>query len=116
MARKNNESMQNKVEKSESVPDNSGVPKGEQMALLNTLPEHSKEILRLARAYLAKIKARMEIQNGENGELSLQQQLLALVKSENITRDNDGKIKFTIDSIEIELVPTKEKVKVTIVD
>jgi len=115
MAKKNSV-MQREVERSELEPDNSDVPKGEQMDLINVSPEHSKEIVKLARAYNAKVKARLEIQNGIGGEVELQQKLLDLVKAEDLTRDNNGKIKFTVDSVEIELVPTKEKVKVKIVE
>ena len=102
-------SMQKEVEKSE-------VPVGEQMPLIDVSPEHSKEIVKVARAYNAKVKARLAIQKGRDGEEDLQQKLLELVKAENLNRDNQGKIKFTVDSVEIELVPTKEKVKVKIVD
>ena len=108
MSRKNS-SMQNEVEKSE-------VPVGEQMPLIDVSPEHSKEIVKVVRAYNAKVKARLAIQKGKDGEEDLQQKLLELVKAENLNRDNEGKIKFTVDGIEIELVPTKEKVKVKIVD
>jgi len=108
MARKKT-AMQNEVEKSE-------VPVGEQMPLMDVSPVHSKEIVKIARAYNAKVKERKGIQEGKGGEYDLQQRLLDLVKAENLTRDSNGKIKFTVDSVEIELVPTKEKVKVKIVD
>ena len=104
---KKKSSMQNEVEKSE-------VPVGAQMPLIDVLPEHSMEIVKVARAYNAKVKARLDIQKGRDGEDDLQQKLLDLVKAEHLNRDNEGKIKFTVDSVEIELVPTKEKVKVRI--
>jgi len=97
------------VEKSE-------VPVGQQIPLLDVGPKKSKEIVKAARAYSAKVKARLEIQKGSNGEEALQQQLLELVKAEDLQRDSDGKIKFAVDGIEIELVPTKEKVKVKIIE
>ena len=106
---KKKSSMQKEVEKSE-------VPVGAQMPLIDVSPEHSEEIVKVARAYYAKVKARKEIQEGRGGEYELQERLLALVKAENLTRDGNGKIKFTVDSVELELVPMKEKVKVKIVD
>jgi len=106
MAKKNS-SMQKKVEKSE-------VPVGAQMPLIDIGPEKSKEIVRIGRAYNAKVKERLAIQNGRNGEFELQQKLLDLVKAENLTRDKNGKIKFKIDGVSIELTPTKEKIKVKV--
>jgi hypothetical protein len=106
-------SMQKEVEKTEQATA-SGVPVGEQMPLIDVAPEHSKEIVRVARAYNAKVKARLLIQKGRDGEEELQEILLELVKAENLTRDKDGKIKFKVDGVGIELTPTKEKVKVTI--
>ena len=106
---------ENKNSKQASLNE-AGVEVGEQMPLMDVSPEHSKEIVKVARAYKAKVNARLAIQKGKNGEEDLQQELLNLVKAENLSRDNEGKIKFTVAGIEIELVPTKEKVKVKMVD
>ena len=106
-----------KKENSKQASSNeAGVPVGEQMPLIDVSPEHSKEIEKVARAYNAKVKARLDIQKGRDGEEDLQQRLLDLVKAENLSRDNSGKIKFTVNGVEILLVPTKEKVKVKMVD
>ena len=109
------DSMQNQVEKDEAATATE-VPVGETMPLIDVSPEHSREIVRVARAYHAKIQARLAIQKGRNGEDALQEQLLSLVKAENLSRDNSGKIKFEIEGVELELAPTKEKVKVKIKD
>lgn len=108
--------MQEQVKKDELQPDNTDVPKGDQMALMNVSPKKSKEIVRVAKAYHAKVRERLEIQKGRNGEDALQEKLLELVKAENLSRDNNGKIKFKVDGVELELVPTKEKVKVKVVE
>ena len=70
MAKKKS-SMQKEVEKSEQ-DKNSKVPKGQQIPLLDVGPKKSKEIVQVARAYNAKVKARLEIQNGKGGEVELQ--------------------------------------------
>ena len=90
------------------------VEKGEQMDLIDVGPKAKKEIEKVGRAYRAKVDARLALQKGRGGEEELQQRLLALVKAENLTRDNDGKVKFTVGDVEFELAPTKEKVKVKI--
>lgn len=104
--------MQKQVKKDEKGK----MPVGKTPPLLDVGPKKSKEIVKVARAYNAKVKERLAIQNGKNGEVELQQKLLDLVKAEKLQRDNEGKIKFTVDGVEMELVPTKEKVKVKIID
>lgn len=104
--------MEKQVEKDEKKTSN--VPVGETMPLMDVSPKHSKEIVRIAKAYNMKVRERKIIQEGPKGEYALQERLLVLVKAENLSRDNNGKIKFTLDGVEIELVPTKEKVKVKI--
>ena len=107
--------MQKQVEKDEGATATQ-VPVGETMPLIDVSPEHSKEIVRVARAYYAKMQTRLAIQKGRDGEDALQEQLLSMVKAEKLNRDINGKIKFNIEGVEIELVPTKEKVKVKIKD
>lgn len=109
-------SMKSRLAKDESKADNTGKGKGEQLELLDVQPKHKKEMVRVGRRYSALVKQRLLLQNGRGGEVELQQKLLDLVKSENLTRDKDGKVKFKIDGVAFELTPTKEKIKVKVDD
>lgn len=86
---------------------------GEQMDLIEWQPENKKEIVRVARAYRAKVKERLSIQNGRNGEVELKEKLMDLVKAAHPTRNEKGVIRFKLDGLKIEVKPTKETITVT---
>jgi len=85
------------------------VEKGEQMDLIDVNPEHSKEIIKLARQYK---KAQVTRVNALVEETKLKQQLLSLIKEEHLQRLEDGTIMFTIDSYKITVTPRDELIKV----
>jgi len=86
-----------------------GVPVGEQMPLIDVSPEHSKEIVKIARAYR---KSASERQSCLAEEVKLKNKLLALVKEEHLQRLEDGTIKFTVEGFTITITPRDEKVTV----
>jgi len=104
MSKKN--SIQNEVEKSEGTK----VPKGQQMPLIDVGPEHSKAIAQVARNYRALVSIRLK---ALAKEVSAKEELRDLIKKEHLKRLEDGKIRFKIDGLLIEVTPTDEKIKVT---
>lgn len=94
---KKNSSMQNEVEK------------GEQMPLMEVGPEHSKEIIKLARQYKKAQTARI---NALAEETKLKHELLGLIKEEHLKRLEDGTIMFTLEGYKITVTPRDELVKV----
>lgn len=82
---------------------------GEQMDLIDVAPQHLAEIKPIARKYRAAVKRRMKA--GEE-EVQLKQEILALIKSENLTRLPDGSIRFKCDGMTITVTPRDELVKV----
>ena len=111
MAKKS--AMQKEVEKSECKPDNSKVPSGEQMDLIEHHPENEKEIGLVARAYRKKIAERQRIQDGKDGEFELKEKLRDLINKSNPKRDSKGNVRLKVDGIKIEVTATKDKIKVT---
>lgn len=99
-------SMQNEVEKSEGKK----VPKGQQMPLIDVGPENSKEIAQVARNYRALVDIRLK---ALAKEVVAKEELRELIRKENLKRLEDGKIRFKIDGLLIEVTPTDEKIKVT---
>lgn len=82
---------------------------GKQLELIDVSPENMKKIKPIARKYKATQKRRMEA--GEE-EADLKQQILALVKEANLTRLQDGSIRFKCDGMTITVTPRDELVKV----
>ena len=89
----------------EDIQDTSG----EQMALIDVAPEHLTEIKPLANKYRAAVNRRMK---ALEEEMSLKQEILDLIKKENLSRLPDGSIKFKCDGMTITVTPRDELVKV----
>ena len=66
---------------------------GEQQELLDVGPEHSEEMVELAKKYKKALDARMAAQQKE---VEAKERLLALIKDEHLTPLEDGKIRFKI--------------------
>ena len=101
MAKKKN-SMQEEVEKSESLP-------GEQMDLIDVKPKNSKEIIRHARLYKMAQEKRV---NALAEEVAEKKKLLELIEQEHLQRLEDGKIKFKLDGYTITVTPRDELVRI----
>lgn len=82
---------------------------GEQMDLIDVGPENLKQIKPIAKEYRAAVKARMAA--GET-EKDLKEQLLAMVKDANLTRLDDGTIRFKVDGMLITVTPRDELIRV----
>lgn len=82
---------------------------GEQIPLIDTLPEGSEEIVACAKRYKNAQSARIESLNIEKEE---KHKLLGLIDAAGFTRLDDGKIKFTADGLTITVEPRDELVKV----
>jgi hypothetical protein len=84
------------------------VSKGEQLALIVTTPENSKEIIRHAKKYKAAMQERVAALAIEKEE---KQVLLGLIK-ESGAKPVDGKITLNLDGFKITVTPRDELVKV----
>jgi hypothetical protein len=82
---------------------------GEQMPLIEVSPEHSKEIVRVAKAYRKSVTNR---QNELANEVELKQKLMGLINEEHLQRLPDGTIKFSVEGYIITVTPRDEKVTV----
>ena len=80
------------------------------MPLIDVGPEHSKEIAQVARNYSALVGIRLKAMAKE---VAAKEELRELIKKEHLKRLEDGKIRFKIDGLLIEVTPTDEKIKVT---
>ncbi len=81
----------------------------EQLDLIDVHPKNSKEIIRVAKLYKKAQRTRI---NALEEEKQLKQQVLELIKKENLQPTADGQIKFTIDEFTISITPRDELVKV----
>jgi hypothetical protein len=79
-----------------------------QMDLIDTQPENSKEIIKLARAYQ---KAKMDRIAALETELDRKGKLLELIHAAKLN-PVDGVIKFTCDGFTITVTPRDELIKV----
>jgi hypothetical protein len=82
---------------------------GEQIPLMDTLPEGSEEIIACAKRYKNAQAARIEALNMEKQEKGT---LLELIEKAGFQRLEDGKIKFTADGFTITVTPRDELVQV----
>jgi hypothetical protein len=80
----------------------------EQGTLMEIGPKHSKEITAVAKKYKAAQAERLEALGREK---DLKEQLLAMVKDENL-QPVDGKIKFRVNGLEITVTPRDELIQV----
>lgn len=83
--------------------------KGEQMALLDVGPEHTREIAAAGRRCKILQRARLKALDAEVKE---KQKIRQLVEKENLTRLQDGRIRFKCDGLLIEITPRDELVTV----
>ena len=103
-AAKPKKSMEETIEQEEQVK----VAKGEQLALIDTAPENSKEIIRHAKKYKAAMQERVAALAIEKEE---KQTLLGLIK-ESGAKPVDGKITLNLNGFKITVTPRDELVKV----
>ena len=90
-----------KTQKNESV--------AEQMDLIDVGPKNLKEISSHAKRYQAAMKRRANALTEETHE---KQAILDLVKKANLSRLQDGTIKFTCDGMLITITPRDELVRI----
>jgi hypothetical protein len=83
--------------------------KGEQLELLDVAPENAKDIIACARRYKNFLAKRLKVLSAEKNE---KQNLLALIEKANLSRLNDGKIRFHCDGYVITVTPRDELVQV----
>jgi len=81
----------------------------EQLDLIDVKPKNSKEIIKAARGYKAAQAKRISAQEQEVAE---KQNLLELVKKENLQPLEDGKIQFRCDGLIITITPRDELIRV----
>ena len=86
---------------------------GEQLDLIDVHPEQAKKIIKVARAYKKAQSERIEFLNVEKKK---KQELLDLVKQENLTPLEDGIIKFEVDGAKICVTPRDELIQVKFKD
>ena len=84
-------------------------PRDEQGVLIDTLPENSKQIVKVAKEYRAALRERVAALATEKDRKAT---LLALVKAAHLTPLEDGTIKFPIDGLTITIKPRDELVRV----
>jgi len=82
---------------------------GEQMDLIDVTPEELKKIKPVATKYKAAMTRRTEALAEET---QLKEQLLTMVKEADLTRLDDGSIRFTCDGLLITVTPRDELVRV----
>lgn len=103
-AAKPKKSMEETIEQEEQVE----VAKGEQLDLIDTTPENSKEIIRHAKKYKAAMQERVAALVIEKEEKT---KLLSLIKESGM-KPVDGKISFHCNGYKITVTPRDELVKV----
>lgn len=82
---------------------------GEQLDLIDVLPEKAKPIIKQAKILRKLQIARASAQDKENVEKAT---LLNLVEKARIPRLPDGKIKFTYDGVTLTITPKQESVSI----
>ena len=113
MAKKKVEPKQELVEKKKAKKPIDEIQKGEQMPLIDVLPESAKPIVPVARKYHKIIRERLAIQKKEAEQ---KKKLGEAVHKANLLPLDNGKILFKWQDIEVEVTPQADKVKVTIKD
>ncbi len=93
--------------KSEKPQD---VEPGEQMELIDVLPEKAKPIIKAARKYRKIILERLALQEKE---AEAKENISALIQAAKIVPLNkEGVIHFKYEGVDITVIPGKEKIKV----
>lgn len=88
---------------------NSLKEKGEQLNLIDVLPEKAKPIIAVARRYKKIVTARVDL---TAQEVKLKAKIIGLVKAAKITPLEGGVIKFTHKGITVTIKPRDELVQV----
>lgn len=86
---------------------------GEQLDLIETQPENTKQIARIARQYKKAVAAR-QLEGKE--EVKLKEKLRNAIKEAKIAPEADGSFKFTVQGIKISVEPRDELIKVKLED
>jgi len=90
-------------------PKKSDNGNGQQMDLIDTAPENSKEIVKAARAYQ---KAKMDRIAALDIEIDRKTKLLAMIHESGLKPVDGGVIKLTCDGYTITVTPRDELIKV----
>lgn len=85
--------------------------KGEQMPLIDVIPEDIKPIIPFARKYRKVVAERMAL---SAEEVKLKTKIREMAAKAEIPRQDDGTIKFTWERVEVLITPRDELVQVTI--
>ena len=93
----------------EELKKKAEVTDGEQIPLMDVVPENSKEIIRVAKAYKLKVRERMTV--GEK-EKELKEKLRGLLNDSGAERLDDGKMKLNLDGFIITVTPRDELIQV----
>lgn len=94
--------MKKEVEKTEA---------GEQMPLIDTVPENIKPIIPWCRKYYKAIRVRLA---AEKTEIELKTKIRDMATAAEIPRQSDGTLKFEWEEVKVVITPRDELVKVTI--
>lgn len=85
--------------------------KGEQMPLIDVVPENIKPIIPVARAYKKIVAERMAL---SDQEVKLKTKIRDMAAKAEIPREADGRIKIKWERVNILITPRDELVQVTI--
>lgn len=98
------------AKKAEKVVAKRKKESGEQLDLIDVLPEDAKPIIEKAREYRKTVAARQKLTDKEAKQ---KQEVLELVKDAHIQPVEDGIIKFKHDGYTISITPRDVLVKIT---
>jgi len=82
---------------------------GEQMDLIDVHPRNQKRIIAVARTYR---QAQAERQEALKAEIEQKEKLLNLIHQAKLKPLDDGKIKFSVDTLTITVTPRDELIQV----
>lgn len=99
------------VEKNSMAKEVAKAEKGEQMPLIDVLPENIKPIIPVARAYRKVVAERVIL---TRKEVELKTKIREMATKAKIPRLDDGSIKFNWEGVNVVITPQDEKVQVTI--
>lgn len=82
---------------------------GEQLDLIDVTPEELKPIIELAKKYKSAQGRRLD---ALAEEVDYKQRLLEMIKASGLSRDEDGKIRFSSGSFKITVTPRDDLISV----
>ena len=85
--------------------------KGEQMPLIDTVPENIKPIIPWARKYYKAVRVRIA---AEKTEVELKTKIREMAVAAEIPRQTDGTLSFAWEEVKVVITPRDELVKVTL--